>query len=260
MSTLVSKKRWANVYEWFMVILVVVVVIMLFIEYRLELSPQASILFQRVDTSILIIFALDYVIRLFWAEKKKTFIRSNIPDLVAIVPFSSVFRLARLARLTRLIRLTRTMRLVRVAVWLSRFKDKFSVFIRTNGLIYMVFITMAVTLMGAVSIYLLEDMSVIDSLWWSFVTITTVGYGDISPSTNGGKLLASVLMLVGIGFLGMVTGTIATYFLGDKKTEAVSYRDMTVQSIKLKLDDFDNLSEEEIDQMSAVLKSLLKKE
>ncbi|SMP64204.1 voltage-gated potassium channel [Anoxynatronum buryatiense] len=257
---MVSKKRWANVYEWFMVILVVVVVIMLFIEYRLELSPQASILFQRVDTSILIIFALDYVIRLFWAEKKKTFIRSNIPDLVAIVPFSSVFRLARLARLTRLIRLTRTMRLVRVAVWLSRFKDKFSVFIRTNGLIYMVFITMAVTLMGAVSIYLLEDMSVIDSLWWSFVTITTVGYGDISPSTNGGKLLASVLMLVGIGFLGMVTGTIATYFLGDKKTEAVSYRDMTVQSIKLKLDDFDNLSEEEIDQMSAVLKSLLKKE
>ena len=253
-----SKKRLADVYEWCMVILVFIVVIMLLIEYRVDLSPRAAIIFQRIDTSILVIFALDYFARLFIASEKKTFIRSNIPDLIAIIPFSSLFRLARLARLTRLIRLARTMRLMRVAVWLSRFKNKFSVFIRTNGLIYMIFITMAVTVAGAIGIYLLEDMSLVDSIWWSFVTITTVGYGDISPSTNGGKLLAGVLMLVGIGFLGMVTGTIATYFLGGEKRENASYRDSAIESIKLKIDDLDNLSDEDINQMATVLKSLRK--
>ncbi len=248
-----SKKRWVNIYEWIMVILVLVVVVMLFIEFRLELSPQMAVLFRRVDTGILLIFAADYFIRFYMAKKKKDFIRTNIPELIAIIPFSSLFRVARLARLSRLIRLTRTVRLLRAALWLSRFKGKFNVFIHTNGLNYMIFITVAVTLVGAIGIYLLEGMNMIDSLWWSFLTITT---GGTTPATTGAKLLASVLILVGIGFFGMVTGTIATYFLGKK--ESVTYRDKTIDSIQIKLDNLDNLSDEDINQMAEVLKSLRK--
>ncbi|MDW7660520.1 MAG: potassium channel family protein [Bacillota bacterium] len=255
---MVAKGKWFLIYEWIMVLLVLAVVGMLFIEFRMDLSPQATVMFHQIDTGILIVFAADYFTRLILADKKKTFLKSNIPDLIAIIPFSSLFRLARLARLTRLIRLARTVRLMRVAIWLSRFKEKFGVFIRTNGLIYMVFITVAITVAGAVGIYLIEDMSLIDSFWWAFVTITTVGYGDISPASTGGKLLAAVLMLVGIGFLGMVTGTIATYFLGGGKKKSSSYRDLTVESIKLKIDELDSLSDEDINQMAAVLKSLRK--
>ncbi len=248
---MVSKKRWVNVYEWIMVMLVLVVVVMLFIELRMDLSPEMAILFKRVDTGILLIFAVDYFIRFYMAERKKDFIKTNIPELIAIIPFSSLFRVARLARLTRLIRLTRTVRLLRVALWLSRFKGKFNVFIHTNGLNYMIFITVVVTLIGAIGIYLIEDLSMIDSLWWSFLTITT---GGTSPATTGGKLLASALILVGIGFFGMVTGTIATYFLGKK--ESITYRDKTIDSIQTKLDDLDSLTDEDINKMAAVLKSL----
>ena len=60
-------------------------------------------------------------------------------------------------------------------------------------------------------------MRFIDALWWSFVTASTVGYGDISPQTGLGRLIASILMLVGIGTIGMLTGTIATYFTNVEK-------------------------------------------
>lgn len=56
-----------------------------------------------------------------------------------------------------------------------------------------------------------------DALWWSFVTVTTVGYGDISPVSSFGRVIAGLLMAFGIGFIGMLTGTIATFFI--KKTE-----------------------------------------
>ncbi len=193
------------------------------------------------------------------AADKKKFIKKNIPDLIAIIPFSSLFRVARLARLTRLIRLSKTMRLFRAGVWLVRFKDKFKVFIKTNGMIYVVTITVCINLFGAVGIYFLEDMTLVDSFWWAFVTITTVGYGDISPVTNMGKLLAAVLMLVGIGFIGMLTGTIATFFISEDRKEPQSYRDVTIENIKLRINELEKLSDEDIDSMAAVLKSLREK-
>ncbi|NIW78577.1 MAG: two pore domain potassium channel family protein, partial [Calditrichae bacterium] len=49
-----------------------------------------------------------------------------------------------------------------------------------------------------------------DALWWSIVTMTTVGYGDITPDTLGGKVIGSFVMVIGIGILGMLTATIAS--------------------------------------------------
>ena len=72
-------------------------------------------------------------------------------------------------------------------------------------------------LISSVAISYFENMSLIESIWWSFVTATTVGYGDISPVSLGGRIIASMLMLVGIGTIGMLTGTIATYFLNPTK-------------------------------------------
>lgn len=222
------------------------------------MAPETERRLQFIDTGILIIFAADYFVRLFLADSKKTFIKDNIPDLIAIIPFSSLSSVARLARLTRLIRLASTMRLVRAVVWMTRFKDRFAVFIRTSGMIYVVAITVAINLFGAIGIYFLEDMNIIDSFRWAFVTITTVGYGDISPASTGGKLLAAVLMLVGIGFIGMMTGTIATYFLGEEIKEKESYQRQTINHIKEQIDHLDDFTDEDIDAMTAVLKTILK--
>ena len=101
----------------------------------------------------------------------------------------------------------------------------------------------------------LENMDIGDSIWWSFVTTTSVGYGDIYPTTNLGRLIAVLLMITGLGFVGMLSGTIATYFLAEKKGKN-SYRGSVIEDIKDKLDKFDDLSSEELDDICLVLKSL----
>lgn len=185
----------------------------------LEAPITAQPFFYPLDTAILIIFAVDYVARFVMAKNKRAFFKRNIFDLIAIIPFNSIFavfrtlRILRIARLAKLSKLTKLARLVGVG---GRFKQRASAFLHMNGLIYVIYLNIASIALGAVAIYTLEKgvtvQTFTDALWWSFVTTTTVGYGDISPSTAGGRVVAAVLMVFGIGLVSMLTGTIATYF------------------------------------------------
>jgi voltage-gated potassium channel len=100
-------------------------------------------------------------------------------------------------------------------------------------------------LFGTIGISYAENLVFGDALWWSFVTTTTVGYGDISPKTALGKLIAVMLMIVGIGFLGMLTGTISTYFINKVKKPKTDVKTNVSDVISL-----DGLSED--DQKSVI--------
>ena len=108
--------------------------------------------------------------------------------------------------------------------------------LRHKGFNY-VLVVAAVTIgLGATGIYIVEKgqtvNSVADALWWSVVTVTTVGYGDVSPVTGEGRLIAVVLMFVGIGVISAFTATIASFFVGqdqEKETNAIERRLATVE-------------------------------
>lgn len=62
-------------------------------------------------------------------------------------------------------------------------------------------------------------MSAWDGVWWAMTTVTTVGYGDIVPQTNGGRVIAIVVMVVGIGFIALLTAAAAERFLRSEQAE-----------------------------------------
>ncbi len=238
-----------RIYDIVISSLAVVAVILVLVDLSEGLSEWQEI----TDQVILGIFTLDYAVRFFSAPKKTEFVRTNICDLIAIFPFHTIFRAFKIASLSRVAKFAKIPRLF---AFLYRPFRKARRFFDTNGFKYVLFVTSIMIIVGGVMIHFAEGMSYGDGIWWAFVTATTVGYGDISPSTFYGRMIAMVLMLVGIGLIGTVTSTLTSYFL-NVRTKNV--KDETIYLIKKQLDQFDQLSDGDIDDICRVLKALKKK-
>ena len=195
------------IYNIFMALLAIISIVLIVLDYAHEIniiSPPYSI----IDNSILIIFAVDYFVRLFYAKDKKRFFKENIFDLLSIIPVNNlfyVFRMARIGRAFRLLKLLRIFRLVGLTGRLHKF-------LKTNGLIYYLYISLTVILIASSLYCISEKVSFSTALWWSITTATTVGYGDVSPTTGLGKAAAVLLMFLGIGFIGMLTSSLTNFF------------------------------------------------
>jgi voltage-gated potassium channel len=107
-----------------------------------------------------------------------------------------------------------------------------------------------------------------DALWWSVVTVATVGYGDVVPVTAEGKVVGVFLMITGVATFAMVTSRLATAFLHSKSKEGDSGESKTPSSLddqtrallKQKIDHVGSLSEREVDTLTAMIKALWKAE
>lgn len=214
-------------YEIFIAILALIAVTLTILDIADIINLSTSVHFFWLDQVILYIFIIDFVIRLIISKVKLlVFLKRNIFDLIAILPFNSLFRIFRITRLLRMARLARIIKftkLIRILAFLNIIKNRASSFFKTNGFNYAIYVTGITIILGAGAIYIIEKgltvNSLGDALWWSFVTTTTVGYGDISPVTSTGRIIASILMIFGIGFVSMLTGTIATYFINKPQSK-----------------------------------------
>lgn len=172
------------------------------------------------DLVIWLIFLADCLIRFVFSPNKKRFLWRNIPDLLALLPLSSMFRITgaeTLFKEGRLLRFFRLFKLGRLG-WIGmRGVRRVRRFLDTNGLKYVLTVTLSVIFAGAFCMTLVEDMSLGDAIWWAFVTAATVGYGDLSPATTTGRIIAVLLMLMGIGLLGSLTSSITSFFLKEKE-------------------------------------------
>nr|WP_319269536.1 ion transporter [uncultured Draconibacterium sp.] len=167
-----------------------------------------------------IIFTIEYLLRLWVSDKKTKFIFSfyGVIDLFAILPFYLSFgidlrsiRVFRLIRLFRLFKMLRFNDAIQNFVWaLKSIKEELILyFIISSFLIFL----------SAVGIYYFENpvqpevfKSVFHSAWWAIATLTTVGYGDIYPITAGGKIFTSFILIIGLGVVAVPTGLIASAF------------------------------------------------
>jgi voltage-gated potassium channel len=184
-------------------------------------------LLNRIEWMFTILFTIEYVARLICIEKPLRYARSffGIVDLVAVLPtYLAVFfpeaqvlidvRILRLLRCFRIFKLTRYLAEVRLlARAMANSMRKILVFLSV--------VVMVVLIVGTL-MYVIEGpehgfTSIPKGIYWALSTITTVGYGDIVPRTELGRVLASLVMLIGWGILAVPTGIVTA--------------EMTVQSL-----------------------------
>lgn len=183
-----------------------------------------------INDGILIIFTIDYFTRLAYAKDKSSFFIHNIFDLLAIIPLYTAFSFFRFSRIFRIFRLLKLLRFVRMIGIIGKLQKSFLSFLKTNGFIYLLWISLATLFVSATMYSFAEHVSWGQALWWAIATATTVGYGDISPHTLMGRVAAVLLMFVGIGFIGMLTSTITAFFAGQDKSQ---YRDLKNRLTKI---------------------------
>lgn len=176
---------------------------------------------------IWIVFFIDLVTMLVLVNSRKTYMRTGWLDVFIVVtsfpPFTT-FGITRLFRLWRIGPALRLLRLVRLAAVITRGGQAMRGLFKRKGLGYVIGIMVFVALGFGVMLSMVEPSigTAWDGIWWAFVTATTVGYGDISPESIGGRLVAMLLMLVGIGLVGLFTGLVAAYFVEEDEAETAS--------------------------------------
>ncbi len=260
------------IYNLSMALLAILVAIIIVIQFTVPLNSKINLLLNIIDRVIWIIFVIDYLYRLYKSKNKKRFIKRNIFDLISILPFYSflkVFRGLKIFKIGRLAQLYRASEAVRILAVVERSNKNLSRFMRTNNFNYTLGVAIVIILISSILISFIEKINLGSSLWWSIVTVTTVGYGDIYPQTPYGKIIASILMLVGIGFISSLTSTLSAYFIEKEKYEndilkksfkfsSNPYKRQVIEDIVVKLENFDNISKEEIYTICKVLESLKK--
>lgn len=242
-----------KVYDMIITILALLAAVLAVMDFAKGLSQWEAY----VDNGIWMVFIIDYVVRLCIAKKKRAFVRENILDLVAIFPYNWVFNNFRILKVARILRLVQ---LSRVTACSLRIWHHSKVFFEINGFKYTLLLATLVTILGGLGISYAENLSVLDGLWWAVVTVSTVGYGDIAPKTDLGRMIAVIVMLFGIGLIGALTGTITSYFFVREREHSNPLRDATMETIKGRLDIIEELSNQEIEDICRIIGSFKKKD
>jgi voltage-gated potassium channel len=238
-----KKRSWQVIYNIAVVILCIVSVYFAILDIHRGLTAQQI----WIDRTIYMVFVVDYIIRFGLADKKTRFVKENIFDLIAILPFNSALRAFRVLRFTKFLRFAKFTKLIRVGSVSARMLSKVKVFFDTNGFKYTLALAVSCMLIATFGIMYFEHMNFGDALWWSFVTVTTVGYGDLSPASIGGRIIASVLMVVGIGLIGSLVSTITSFFLHPHLPNAKQRQEpeVNLDKVKMVLTMYESLSDTE---------------
>ena len=203
-----------------LLLLIFASIIIIMLDSVKSIHEDYGSLFISLEWFFTITFTIEYILRLVSIKRPLTYVFSflGVIDLLAIIPgyLSIIYAGAQSLLVFRALRLLRVFRIFKLYHFLSEMQF---LGVAMKGSIrkiavFMMIVLSLVVILGSI-MYLVERgqngfSSIPDSVYWAIVTITTVGYGDISPATSAGKFVASIIMLMGYGIIAVPTGIVTT--------------------------------------------------
>lgn len=193
-----------------------------------HLSSTTRTALTATDDGLWAAFALEYAALVVTAPNRRRYVLGHVPDLLMVV-----------LPMLRPLRVLRVLRLGTVAVSGAQRSRHLLVSrapLYATGLASLAVVSAAVMELNAeqhAAGARIHNMG--DAMWWAVTTITTVGYGDLYPVTASGKVIAAALMLTGIGLLGVITASVAAWFIGVEEDEAMS-REARLEAVVARLE------------------------
>ena len=198
-------------------ILSLYVLVSLVVTTFFSVTPEVHKILLQIDNFICIIFLIDFFYRFYKAPSKLKFLKWGWIDFISSIPFIDFLRVGRLLRLLRLLRILRAFKSVK-HIAEHVYKDKSKGLLSTVGVIaFLMVLFSSVTILQVETAPNSNIKTAEDALWWSYTTLTTVGYGDKYPVTTEGRLIAAVLMTTGVALCGTFAGYIASLLLSKKE-------------------------------------------
>ena len=247
-----AKNPLSRAIDLLLITLITLNVIAIVLESVPPLLDAYGVWFNRFEIFSVAVFSIEYLARV-WSAVELDEVDASRPlrarlkymltplvliDLVSILPFYLSFFIALDLRFLRVLRLLRIFKLTRysaaMATMLEVLREEISVL---SAAAFILFILLVLASSG---IYLIEQDvqpeafgSIPSSMWWAMVTLTTVGYGDVTPVTPLGKFFGALVALIGIGMVALPTGILASGFANAFRRRRISYE----QQIGIALDD-----------------------
>jgi voltage-gated potassium channel len=218
MSATVDRGRLSSAYELFILVLTILSLVVMVV-LILPVSEPTEQLLSVYDNVICVVFLFDFTLRLRRAPTKRSYflgergwldLLGSIPNLGGAFKYAALFRLARLSRLARIARLLRGKGRTALAQDVLHNRGQYAAVITLlSGMIVLVTASVLVLQFDSRA----GDANITtggDALWWSIVTITTVGYGDLYPVSTLARITGAFVMLAGVGIIGALASILAS--------------------------------------------------
>jgi voltage-gated potassium channel len=238
-------------YEVFIALLSILSIVNMGLIWLPGLSDPSKNVVGLFQAAITVIFLADFFYRLTTAESKSHYFFRNWgwADLLASLPNLRILRLFRIFRVYRLMRELGPRTIV----------DQL-VYDRAGSVLYLtIFLGLVIIQTASVLILNLEAansqaniQTPSDAIWWSYVTVTTVGYGDRFPTTNWGRIVGVLLMTSGVALFGVFTSFLANLFLAPRKKQDERADELPPGSAIAQLHQLQHLMDQQEANMTAV--------
>ncbi len=209
-------------------------VLVVVLDSMAPLQARYGALFAVLEWAFTLIFTAEYLARLVCVRQRWRYVRSfyGVVDLLAVLPTYLAVLVPGLHALidVRVLRLLRLFRILKLGAYVAEFGAMGRAIgaARRKIFVFLAFVMMVVLVMGTL-MYVVEGpangfSSIPVGVYWAITTMTTVGFGDITPKTDLGRLIASVMMLLGWGTLAVPTGIVSAEFTAQKVRRAPTTR------------------------------------